>query len=55
MIVYINKFDNDYHTITDHFNREFTSVEEAEQWCEDESWSGYTYYVDKSMTEALNS
>lgn len=54
MNVYIVKFDNDYHTMTDSFDKEFTSIEEAEQWCKDESWSGYTYYVDTSMTKALN-
>lgn len=54
MIVYINGFDNDYHTFTKYLKKEFTNIEEAEQWCKDASWSGYSYDVDKDMTKAVN-
>lgn len=54
MRVFINEYDRDYHTVTDTFEKEFESIEKAEMWCRDNKWSGYTYWIDRSLTEAVN-
>lgn len=54
MKVFINEVDNDYHTVTETIEKEFGTLEEAQQWCRDERWSGYSYFIDREMTEAIN-
>lgn len=41
----IIEFDKDYHTVTDIKCMKFDSIEEAMKYCQDESWSGYSYSV----------
>lgn len=43
MIFEITETDMDYGTVTDSFNKEFKSLEEADEWCHENSWGGYTY------------
>ncbi|XKX17412.1 hypothetical protein MVUOKPPV_CDS0015 [Klebsiella phage phi1_175008] len=54
MRVFIDEFDKDYRTITNNFEKEFDSMQEAEEWCKEASWSGYTYLIDMSLTKAIN-
>lgn len=43
----IAEFDRDYHTVTGYTTKEFPSLEAAIKYCEDESWDGYRYWVEK--------
>lgn len=54
MKVFINEFDNDYRTVTETIEKEFSTVEDARLWCRHESWSGYRYFVDVDLTKAAN-
>lgn len=54
MKVFINEFDRDYGTVTDSITKEFQSIQEADIWCKENSWSGYHYYVDTKMTQLVN-
>lgn len=54
MRVFINEYDKDYNTITDYLEKEFDNFEQAELWCEENSWSGYSYWIDRSLTKAVN-
>lgn len=54
MKVFINEFDNDYRTVTETIEKEFSSIEEARIWCGQASWSGYSYFVDVNLTRADN-
>lgn len=54
MKVYITEYDKDYHTVTNTLKKEFETLEQAEAWCEKESWSGYTYWIDRELTKAVN-
>lgn len=54
MKVFINEVDNDYRAVTATLEKEFGTLEEAQQWCRDKRWSGYSYFIDREMTEAAN-
>lgn len=54
MKVFIKEFDNDYHTVTNILEKEFETLEQAILWCENGSWSGYTYWIDRELTKAVN-
>lgn len=54
MRVLINEYDRDYHTVTDTLDKEFSSLVEAELWCKENTWSGYSYWIDRSLTAAVN-
>lgn len=54
MRVFIDEFDRDYRTITNSLEKEFDSIQEAEEWCKEASGSGYTYLIDMSLTKAIN-
>lgn len=41
----IVEVDRDYNTITNILEMSFINLEEAEEWCRKESWTGYFYYV----------
>lgn len=41
----IVEYDKDYRTVADTFVMEFENLEQAEEWCRNKSWSGYTYYA----------
>jgi len=41
----ITEYDRDYNTVTDFFDKEFSTREQAEEWCRNESWTGYSYHV----------
>lgn len=47
----IIEFDRDYRTVTGHERRAFESLEAAEAWCAEQSWSGYSYYVERQKGE----
>lgn len=54
MKVFINEYDRDYHTITETVEKEFDTLGQAEQWCRDNKWSGYSYFIDHELTKAVN-
>lgn len=54
MIVYINEVDKDYGTVSDTLKKEFETLQDANEWCVAESWSGYHYCVDVDLTVAVN-
>lgn len=54
MKVFINEYDKDYHTVTDTIEKEFDNLGQAQLWCKENSWSGYSYWIDKSLTDAVN-
>lgn len=54
MKVFIDEYDNDYRAVTDTFEKEFETLEEAEQWCRDNKWSGYSYFIDRCRTKSAN-
>lgn len=41
----IAEFDNDYNSLINVFFKEFQDTAEANQWCNDASWSGADYMV----------
>lgn len=41
----IIEIDRDYRAWSDTLYKEFDSLEEAENWCRDESRTGYDYHV----------
>lgn len=54
MRVFIDEYDRDYHTVTRSFEKEFDTIKEAEQWCNENNWSGYSYFIDAGLTKAVN-
>lgn len=54
MRVFITEYDKDYRSYTDTIEKEFESLQEAEEWCRKASWSGYAYFIDRSLTKAIN-
>jgi len=42
----IVEFDKDYKVVTGTAVKKFNSLEEAEEYCKKESWSGYYYFVE---------
>lgn len=50
----IIEIDRDYRTYTGSEIKEFDSLQEAEEYCIKESWTGYDYYVDIRQSK-LNS
>jgi len=46
----IIEFDKDYRTVTDYFEKPFSSIEEAEKWAKGQSCSGIAYYVREKET-----
>lgn len=54
MKVCIIEFDKDYHTVTGSEVKEFASIEEAQTYCHEESWSGYSYFIDHEATKYYN-
>ena len=45
----IVKFDKDYRTVSSFFSRVFPSKLEAIQWCNEQSWAGFDYYLDPRL------
>ena len=41
----IIEVDKDYHTITSMQKKDFNNLKSAENWCKENSWSGYDYFV----------
>ena len=41
----IAEFDRDYRTVSDTFHKKFDTKEQAEEWCRNAMWSGYSYHV----------
>lgn len=48
-IFYINEFDNDYRTWVGTQPMEFPSLEAAQAYCKEQSWSGLSYSVDLNL------
>ena len=44
----IVEFDKDYHAVTGRHHQEFKSEDDAIQWCNENSWTGYTYHCVKT-------
>lgn len=43
----IVEVDKDYNTVSRVFTMQFNQLSEAEEWCRNESWTGYFYFVRK--------
>lgn len=41
----IAELDRDYRVVTDTFYMKFNSDEEAEAYCREKSWTGFSYYA----------
>lgn len=41
-------FDNDYHCVAYIETKEFSSIEEANQYCKDNSWKGESFWIAKN-------
>lgn len=55
MKFFVIEVDQDYHTISDSYFKDFENKETAEKWCKDHSWGGYDYFLvdDKEIRENL--
>lgn len=47
----ITEVDNDYRTWTDSFIKEFPSLKDAEKYCEEQSWTGYMYFISREIKD----
>lgn len=54
MKVFIDEYDRDYGTVVGYLEKDFETLEDAEVWCKENSWSGYSYWIDRSLTKAVN-
>lgn len=54
MRVFIIEYDKDYNSYNNTIEKEFESLQEAEDWCIEASWSGYGYFIDRSRTKSAN-
>ena len=43
----IVEVDKDYNTVSRIFTMQFADLKEADEWCRNESWTGYFYFVMK--------
>lgn len=51
MIFEVTEIDNDYHAFAGYVYIKADSIEQAQQWCEDQRWTGYDYFVNRELTE----
>ena len=49
MFFEIKKVDNDYNTVVDTYYLEAHSPEQAEKYCEEATWTGYSYFVNAKL------
>ncbi|WP_214670352.1 hypothetical protein, partial [Escherichia coli] len=54
MRVFIIEWDKDYNSYNNTIEKEFESLQEAEEWCREASGSGYVYFIDSSLTKSVN-
>lgn len=53
MIFQVSEFDNDYHAFAGYVYVKADSLAQAEEWCQNRNWTGYSYFVNCELPYEL--